>query len=197
MLERGYTQELDISLFKGCFTLIVGDINSGKTQLSRRILKGFLDDGEDDIIIVDLAPDISQYDLARRGELSGIGGNLEAPSDHAARDNVRRVAAELVPPRLRATTQQEALFYAGQNALIIEGMFRRAFEGKVGILLVNDCSMYLQAGDPWRLLNWIKTAPTAVVNGYYGTRLGAGPVSEREREGMDYLMANCDRLIRL
>lgn len=192
-----FMQGLDVSLFKGCFTLIVGDINSGKTRLSKRILEGFLDCREGDVIIVDLAPYILRYDLARKRDLSGVGGALEAPPDHVNRGNVRRFSAGLVPPRLRAKTQEEALFYAGQNALIIEGMFRRAFEGRVEILFVNDCSMYLQAGDPSRLLEWIRAAKTAVVNGYYGTRLGGGPVSEREREGMDHLMANCDRLIRL
>ena len=49
------------------------------------------------------------------------------------------------------------------------------------ILLVNDVSMYLQAGTTENLTRWLDQAATVIANGYWGKRLGGGTLTEQER----------------
>ena len=53
-------------------TIIIGDVNSGKTSHTLNILKVFLEAGQaENIAILDLAP----------GTIRGIGGKMELPSE--------------------------------------------------------------------------------------------------------------------
>ncbi|RJR25112.1 MAG: hypothetical protein C4582_03820 [Desulfobacteraceae bacterium] len=193
MIEREYL----ISEYIGRFTMIVGDVNCGKTTLTQRILEAFAAGGKEGITIVDLAPRIKAEDTFLKGHLSGIGGGIEIPKTGSLLKEIRRLQGDIAPPRLRAKSEDEAIFIAKENAKIIEGIFSQAFSRKVSYLFVNDCSMYLHAGDPHKLHDWIRSAGTAVVNGYYGSSLGRGAISSRERAGMDYLISRCDRVVRL
>ncbi len=192
-------QEFSVQLYDytGLFTLIIGDINSGKTTLTKKILLAFLGAGVEKLTLIDLAPQIDREDIVGRGHLTNIGGGIEIPESDASLSTIRRFTGVIAPPRLRAKNEEEALLLAEENARRIRGVFLSALENETDALFVNDCSMHLHAGDPADLLAWIRSAPTAIVNGYYGNSLGTGIISIRERQGMDYLIKRCDRLITL
>jgi hypothetical protein len=185
--------DLSVEDFVGLFTLIVGETNRGKTTLTERLLEAYCREQRDPVTVVDLAPSISPTDLERKAFKGWVGGQLHPPPCSA----IHYLHDRISPPRLRARDEREAQALAEQNERIIASMFQQALKEGNPALFVNDCSLYLHAGDPHRLLGWIRSAATAVVNGYYGQSLGKGALSHRERRGMEWLMAHCDRLIRL
>ncbi len=173
------------------FTLIIGEVNTGKTTLTQKILDALSSKGGARIAVVDLAPHIISSDL--KGRTAGIGGTLRATEDN----RLNYYHCPVHAPRLQGKDEFEALRLADENARLIEFLFEKALEGKVDALFVNDCSLYLQAGESEKLIRWIGSAGTAIVNGYYGEALGTGILSTRERAGMDDLIEHCDHLIRL
>ena len=151
-------------------TLILGDVNSGKTTLCRKILEDFCRQGlARRIAVIDLAPQIPEESLRNRG-LRGVGGRL-APPEGAG---VVYLHAPVVAPRLTSTTEAEALDKARRNRDAVEGLLRQAETSGRDILFINDVSLYLQAGDPGRLAAILEKTDTAVVNGYFGETFGYG-----------------------
>lgn len=177
--------------FRHRFTLIIGEVNTGKTTLTQNILDALSQMGGGTVAVVDLAPHIVSYDL--KDGTAGIGGTLKPAED----DRLRYYHCPIHAPRLQGKDELEALRLADENAQLIESLFEQALKRKVDALFVNDCSLYLQAGESGKLIRWIGSAETAIVNGYYGKTLGRGILSKREREGMDELIRRCDRVIRL
>jgi hypothetical protein len=171
------------------FMLIVGEVNRGKTTLTRRIFELYHQHHGGPVTIVDLAPSIAP--ALDAGE--GIGGKLSI----LASPGIGYFHDRIHAPRIESKSEREALALAEENRLVIESLFEKAFEENVKALFVNDCSLYLHAGDARKLLGWIRQSETAVVNGYHGKSLGEGPISTRETKGMIYLMEHCDRLIQL
>lgn len=169
--------------FRGVKTCIAGEVNTGKTSLLREILAAALAAGEREVVLLDLAPERTR----------GIGGKLEA----AGLGGVRVLSAPVKPPRLLGRTPDEVLALARENARLIEGLLPRLEESPCRVLLVNDVSLYLQAGSLERLWGVLEPVPSVVINGYYGRSLGGGELGERERRAMEELMARCQRVIRL
>ncbi len=164
-------------------TLIVGDVNSGKTTRCREILEGFCRQGLGErIAVIDLAPEIPEEILRSRG-LKGIGGRLLPP----AGSGVAYLHVAVIAPRLTSVTEKEALEKARRNREMIEGFFRQVDALGRDILFVNDVSLYLQAGDLDCLSGMLDKAGTAVVNGYLGETLGPGELSRHEREALEKL----------
>ncbi len=175
------------------FTLIVGDVNSGKTHLTRRIIDAYCREHDGSISIVDLAPTFPLSDHSGDGVKKGVGGKLTVSSSK----RMRYFHDQIHAPRLTARDEAEAVALAEANARTIEALFRGMLKEETEAIFINDCSLYLHAGNPSKLLEWIRSARTAVVNGYEGHSLGEGPLSVKEREGMAFLVDQCDRLIRL
>jgi hypothetical protein len=171
------------------FVLIVGEVNRGKTTLTGRIFELYRQGQTGPVTVVDLAPSMAL--MSKTGP--GIGGRLSISPSPGVRYFYDRIRA----PRLESKDEREALALAEENRRMIESLFEKAFQENVKALFVNDCSLYLHAGDPKKMLQWVRAAGTSVLNGYYGESLGPGPVTEREKAGMEYLMKHCDRLIRL
>jgi hypothetical protein len=63
------------------------------------------------------------------------------------------------------------------------------------VLIINDVSIYLQAGELDKLLSLLNSTPTVIMNGYFGRSLGGGRLGERERENMKALQEKCDKVI--
>lgn len=182
---------ISLGRFLNRFTLIVGEINTGKTTLTQKVLDAYSRQEGDEWAVVDLAPAIPPSLL--KGHFSGVGGTLRVSQP----ERVRYFHCPIHAPRLQGKSAQEQLGLAVENAHRIDSLFERALAEKADVLFVNDCSLYLQAGEVEKLTGWIRSAETAIVNGYYGRALGTGVLSAREREGMEALIRGCDRVIRL
>lgn len=180
----------DADRISGRFTLIIGEVNSGKTTLTQRLLQEAARTEPGPLVVVDLAPQIPSH-VARRAGKGGIGGRLQAPSAR----HVHILCAELSAPRLTGGSDAERQALARDNAQRIEPLFARALSLNPSHLFVNDVSLYLQAGPPERLLGWLSRVETCVVNGYFGTSLGDDALSKRERLAMLALCLHCDALI--
>jgi hypothetical protein len=180
-----------IAQYLNRFTLIVGEVNTGKTTLTKRILDSYCLRAEGRAAVVDLAPSIPP--LYAKGDRSGIGGTLNVSQP----DRVRYFHCPIHAPRLLGKSEREMLTLADENASRIEPLFEQALTGKINALFINDCSLYLHAGKVEKLITWIRSVETAVVNAYYGSTLGPGLLSAGEREKMEHLMRRCDRVIHL
>lgn len=170
-------------------TIIIGSVNSGKTQLTRKIMDHLTAAGHAaHIILLDLAPKTTK----------GIGGKL-APSSYG----IKYLTCTIVPPRLSGKNDEEILTFARQNAQRINALIDSAKDliakdrSRGPILIVNDASLYLQGSGPERLLSLVKACPTAIINAYSGHSFAPSPFTERERQGVEILAANCDVVIRL
>ncbi|MCX5823342.1 MAG: hypothetical protein NTY86_07530 [Deltaproteobacteria bacterium] len=158
-------------------TLILGDVNTGKTTLTRKVLEALCRrDLGGRIAIVDMAPEVPEK-LAKEKGLPGVGGKLTPPEGH----DILYLGGHFEPPRLSSKTEEEAMEKARQNRRIIEGHFRKLDLQTRDILLVNDVSIYLQAGTTDNLTRRLDRAATVIANGYWGKRLGGGTLTERER----------------
>ena len=165
--------------------LIVGDVNTGKTTLTRKILDDFCARGLGPrIAVLDLAPHISEQLAAQRG-LRGVGGHLDAPPACAA----LTIREQLEPPRLSSQTEAEAMQKAARNKTLIDAAWQRAEVGTRDMVLVNDISMYVQAGSADELIARFASADTVIANGYFGERLGGGELTRHERAQMERLRA--------
>jgi hypothetical protein len=169
---------------EGRRTLIIGDVNSGKTHFTEQVLAAWTAQGRSrDIVVLDLAPE------ARRS----IGGPLALPPDFAG----IYLAAPIVPPRLQARNEEEAEALAQANARSIEHLFGHPGLATCSILVINDATLYLQAGHYDRLIAVLQPVETVLINAYYGESFPDYRLSRRERRLTDRLIQDCHRVIRL
>lgn len=170
--------------YEGRRTLIIGDVNSGKTHLTEQVLADWTAQGRSgDIAVLDLAPEA-------RG---GIGGPLALPRGFQG----IYLATPIVPPRLQARSEEEAEALAQANARAIEGLFVHPDLAACSILVVNDATLYLQAGNYKRLIEVLRSAATVLINAYYGESFPDYRLSREERRRTNRLIQDCDRVIRL
>lgn len=165
-------------------TLIIGDVNSGKTHLTRTIIQAFCEAGQTSgMVILDLAPD----------EINGIGGKLAPPTTHRP----AYLTCPITPPRLTAENDEQILALARENAATIEPLFQQAGALGKSILVINDASLYLQAGEIDPLTSLINAHPTVVINAYCGEAFAPTPFSRHERRQVDRLAGHCDVVLRM
>lgn len=172
--------EVRPEFYLGRKTLILGDVNTGKTTLTQQILEALCGKGlEGRIAIVDMAPEIPAHLATQRG-IPRVGGKLSPPEGK----DILYLSSRFEPPRLSSITDDEAQEKAWINLQIIEQLFKQLALLLRDILLVNDISMYLQAGTADALIPWLDGADTVIANGYWGKRLGKGRLTEREKVEM-------------
>ncbi|NQU13492.1 MAG: hypothetical protein HQ561_05060 [Desulfobacteraceae bacterium] len=164
-------------------TLIVGEVNTGKTAYLNNILEKLLKEGHTDLSIIDMAPET----------IGDIGGKMSL----GKLTFIKYLTAEIVAPRLTGGSQEEVEALAKENAWSIDAILLQYLNDPSKVLLINDVSIYLQAGDLDRLLSLLNSTSTVVMNGYFGDSLGGGELGERERRKMKALQEKCDRVINL
>ncbi len=173
----------------GLKTLIVGDVGTGKTRLTARLLDELVDLGlKDHITVIDLGP-----------ERRGVGLKLTHFSGRIG--EVRLLVPEFLnAPRLEGDTAGHVERLAWENARRIDAVFQEFLDLPTPILIVNDLSMYLQAGSVEKVFLLIEKSSTFLANSYLGQRLsedhGSG-VSIREREAVLKIIGKMDRVIHL
>lgn len=183
---------MDLTVYFNKRTLVLGDVNAGKTTFCRAILEAMLREGlATRIAVIDFAPEISTTgrDLSN---LRGVGGKLLV--------NDREVvwlSDTFIPPRLSSKNEQEALRKARENAARGLALFKRYGELPRDILFINDISIFLQSESARRVMELTVSAKTIVANGYYGEKLGAGALSLWERTEMESLRDHFDNIIML
>ena len=174
---------------QGKRTIITGDIGSGKTVLTRKLLMEAIEMGEN-VTVVDFAPDVTIVDGVK------IGGYLVQYEQGC------RVlkSGSIATPRLSAKDSYELLRLAGHNAEITETLLTEFTRNPTPVLFINDTSIHLQSGDIQPILLAIKEAETVVLNGYVGEYLKEDHdtgLSERERSLMKKLAQSMDQEIKL
>lgn len=166
-------------------TLLVGDVGSGKTAFLAEFLKFLIEKGySDDITIIDIAP----------SRIHGVGGSVREYTEYVLR--VRYLRLERVwAPRLMGKTREEVLKYAEENRINIEPLINTYLSNPTKILLVNDLTIYLHAGDVTRIIDLINTAETFMATAYEGEKLkddkNSG-ITERERKLLNLLKEKVD-----
>ena len=174
--------------------LIVGDVGSGKTKLTARLLEEAVDLGyADEITVIDMAPETINAEGVK------IGGLLSEATDSVNLVRYWR-PAEVKAPRTTAKTPEQLLEYVQFNKRVIEPLLDRFLREPTPILIINDLSIYLQAGNPRKVVLVMEKCWTFIANCYKGRRLsedlGTG-VSRVEREATEFVERLVDVVIRL
>jgi len=174
--------------------LIYGDVGTGKTRLTVRLLEEAVRLGfGKETTVIDMAPKSTTIRGIR------VGGRLSEATDLTNR--LKYLAPRRVEtPRLAARNGKELLVLVKKNRSRISKLLKQYTGKPTPILFVNDISIYLQSGDFRTLSSAISKASTLVANGYYGKALSndfSTGVSDLEQKLMDKLAAMMDLKIHL
>lgn len=167
--------------------LIIGDVGSGKTRLTARILDELVSRGFGDIItVIDMAPSVGN-----------IGSRLSTYTKVI--EKVRYFFSEKIRgPRLEGKDAKEILDIAKSNKEIVEEYLKLFLENPTEILIVNDITIYFHAGEIEKVFEIMDASKTFIANAYYGSALsedkGSG-LSAREKKLVQILSRKCDKVI--
>nr|WP_320012746.1 hypothetical protein [uncultured Desulfobulbus sp.] len=165
-------------------TLLVGDVNAGKTTRTIVLVQQLLAAGHgQDVAVLDLAPEAVQ----------GIGGKF--PVSLTA--GLYYLSTTIAAPRLNGKDEAETQHLAEENARAIEKLFSTLERQRPQILVVNDATLYLQAGSLERFAQVLEASTTSIVNAYYGYSFADSALSRRERRLAEALIHTSDRVFRL
>jgi len=172
--------------------LILGDVRTGKTKMTVKLLSEAVKAGyEKDITVIDLAPATTKV----RGKR--IGGRLS--EQMALPKGLRYLApAKVETPRLSATSADQLLALARANHEAITPLLGEFLAAPSSILFANDVSLYFHSGTPDLMFKAAERAETLVANGYYGRYFAFDyetGISKKERELMDLFAAKMDKVI--
>lgn len=176
--------------FIGKKIVIVGDVGTGKTTLTRRLLVEASLEGNR-ITVLDFAP----AEKTVRGVK--IGGHIYEESDA----RIRNLKSDLIKtPRISAKNAEELISMASFNEKITSTLISEFRDFPTDTLFINDVSIHLQQGNLKPLLDAIKLSKTVIINGYMGKHLsydyGSG-ISRREINLMRRLSSKMDCVIKL
>lgn len=188
-------KEMHFTELTGHRILIVGDVGSGKTSLTARLLtEAIVSADAANVTVIDMAPQKTQL----RGV--AIGGRLTDLVKDYKRARLLVPAEKLHAPRIEGHTANEVAHLAKQNSECIEELLDEYMTHPTPILFINDISMYLMAGNLEALIKAVSMGQTVVANSYEGVALkddrGSG-VSERERKGLATLKRAMDTVLSL
>lgn len=163
-------------------TAIAGEVQSGKTRLTQKILKELLSYVEGPVAVLDLAPE----------KTFGLGGKLDLPLPP---ERISYFSPLIIPPRLTGRSEEEIWQIAKQNFIKIEENLRLIQEQFWSLLVINDVTLYLHHGTAESLMGKVKNTATLLLNGYFGRHFGRSAFSKHEQQEMVKLLLLCDQII--
>jgi hypothetical protein len=164
-------------------TLVVGGIKSGKTHFTCVFVKKILEDGQQTVVVLDFAPNLFR----------GVGGKMVLPEHSRLRYLTTRIDA----PRLQGKDNVDIRRLAEGNRSRIEDILDLVQANRESILVINDVTLYLQAGACERLAEIMAGFPTVLVNAYYGKDFDKFSISKLEREKVERFMGEFDQVLRM
>jgi hypothetical protein len=171
--------------YLGVKTLITGDVNSGKTRLTEELLRALCRYGAAGrTALLDLAPE----------RLKQAGGKIQLAKPPPT---LLYLTCHIVAPRLTGQNATQVQHLAETNARAIEPLIDQVLAARRTILVVNDASIYLQAGRMQRFLDLLAGHETVIVNAYKGHSFAPAPFTQLERKRVDALADCCEKVIRL
>ena len=186
-------KDLHFSDVYGRRTLIIGDVNSGKTALTARLLEeAIVNVGLAKITVIDMAPNSTQFKGIKVG---GLISDFLKEHPHLRLLTPNR---KLHAPRIEGRTANHVLQLARTNAAIIDDLLQRYMSDPTSILFVNDVSIYLQTGNMNTLQKVVSLSDTFVGNSYSGLTLeddNQSGLSQRERTGLAALKKIMDKVL--
>jgi hypothetical protein len=174
--------------------LIKGDVGTGKTQLTMRLVEEAIAAGKrEQLTIIDMAPTTRFVGALK------VGGQLRELAPHL--NAIRYLApSRIETPRLSARSPQELQHLVTLNQQRIAPLLHTFLQTPSPILFINDVSLYLQSGSLTLVTHVIEATETCIVNGYYGQAIQTeieDPVSRIERALMDRLSEQMDIVVTL
>ncbi len=163
-------------------TAIAGEVQSGKTRLTQKILKELISCVAGPVAVLDLAPE----------RTSGLGGKLALPTPE---ERINYFSPLIIPPRLTGRSEEEIWQIAKENFKKIEECLWLMQEQAWSLIVINDATLYLHHGRAEELLKRVAMTPTIVLNGYFGRYFGNSAFSRRERGEMIKLLLACDQIV--
>lgn len=180
---------IDVNSILNKKILIVGEVGSGKTRLTAKILEELVAHGFSNYItVIDMAPSIKN-----------VGAKLSTYTETFK--NIRYFFSEKIKgPRLEGKDSEEVLEIAKSNRKIIEKFLEEYLMKPTDILIVNDLTIYLHAGEIEKIFDIMEKAKTFIANAYYGNLLsedkGSG-LTAREKLLVQSLSKKFDKVIML
>ncbi|MDW8041331.1 MAG: hypothetical protein RMJ75_00800 [Nitrososphaerota archaeon] len=168
--------------------LITGEAGSGKSTRLLELLREAVSEGLGDLItVIDMAPE-------RTG---GFGGKLRDLDPTV--NQLRYLTSDaIVGPRTTGRDAGEVVAIARRNAALIDQLLLAYLKHPTPVLLINDVTIYLHAGDPELLKAVIGASQTFVGTAYEGIKLaedkGSG-LTAIERERLKLLKSWVDQVI--
>jgi GTPase SAR1 family protein len=174
---------------RGRRALICGEVGVGKTRLLTSFLRFLVDRGlGKDAMIIDLAP-----------EYGDIGRSMESYYPEVRGLRYMR-PSRVYPPRLLGRDGHDVLHYAEMNLLEARKLLEDYARSPTRILLVNDLTIYLHAGDLEDILRLLDLCETFAATAYEGAALeddkGSG-VTAREKHGLSRIKEHMDFIVNL
>ena len=176
-------------------TLLYGETNSGKTQITSNFIKFLIESLEydkNDISILDFAPNLEIYQGLK------IGGRIEEFYEKSRECNYIPIEGKIIPPRLQASNKNELYENACKNYKISSKILEEYDENPTNILIINDISIYLHLGCTKHLLESISRAETFFGNTYYGSSITqnfAERFSLVERKKVELIIKEIERTV--
>ncbi len=175
--------------------LIVGDVGSGKTaQTARLLAEAIAAIGPNGVTVIDMAPERRQW------KRTTVGGHLTEFLRESEGIRVLLPSEKLYAPRLEGSNANEVASLATCNARVIKLLLEEYSAKPTSVLFMNDVSIYLQAGSVNILMKAIARAKTVVANSYEGTALEEdrnSGISKRERDGLAALKTAMNHVLTL
>lgn len=170
--------------------LILGEVGSGKTSLTAKIVQKltlFIEPKE--ITVIDMAPEA----------IGEIGGKL--PKYLSLNSELRYLSpAKVYAPRTMGVTNTQVVEYAKRNKNAMKPLLDEFLKKPTKVLIINDITLYLHLGKLEKIMNCMRLAETFLASAYCGVKLkedyGAG-ISAREKQMVEKLATYMDHVVKL